>query len=270
MVEILGEPEDLFRRIRKDTDCSNILTATDECFKIAREIFEKNEITAEDLSLECYKEIDPGYEDDEFETAPSHNVIIMYINDTDEENKTKYELLTQRKEEICQGQPKTVKVFPMTRAFTQEEEDKGYFSSVIAKKGNDKESKKADIIFGIKPDQTLLMIKAKPEEGISINTYEPENDEEKDKCVKMLKKAFCSMLDNNNWIASLALMNTIQKYNEKPNSNMNYLDLSNPESENEKTKDITTRELLKELQSRGLSFGKVEITVKQEVDLDSI
>ncbi len=270
LTAILDEPENLFQRMRKDAECSQLHVAIDECFKVVKEVFGKDDLTLKEIDLECYKEIDPGYENDEFETAPSHNVIIMYIDDIDETNKAIYERLTQRKEEMCQGQPKTVKIFPLIRDFSKEEENKGCFSSVVSKPKEKKEIQKENIVYGNKPGQTLMMVNVVSDKDVIIHAYQPENDEEKDKCVKMLDETFSTILNDDNSAISQALKKTITAYNEKHKKDMNYLDLTNPDSENKATGCITTRELLKELKSRGLSFGKVEITVKQEVDLDSI
>ena len=50
----------------------------------------------------------------------------------------------------------------------------------------------------------------------------------------------------------------------------NYLDLTNPASENSAAGEITTRELLRELKARGVSFDGLQITIKSDINIDEI
>lgn len=65
--------------------------------------------------------------------------------------------------------------------------------------------------------------------------------------------------------------------NKKNNENMkndamnnNYLDLTNPNAENKAAGALTTRELLRELKARGVSFDGIQITIKSDINIDEI
>ena len=65
--------------------------------------------------------------------------------------------------------------------------------------------------------------------------------------------------------------------NKKSNENMKndtmnngYLDLANPNAENKAAGALTTRELLRELKARGVSFESLQITIKSDINIDEI
>ena len=64
--------------------------------------------------------------------------------------------------------------------------------------------------------------------------------------------------------------NNRNKQNNNTVTMNNYLDFTNPDAENQAAGALTTRELLRELKARGVSFDNLQITIKSNINIDEI
>lgn len=130
--------------------------------------------------------------------------------------------------------------------------------------------------YGIGNGKTLLKI-VDTSTGLDIVTAETAgalNEEEKDKYKELMRFAFSCLLKGKfTGIVHDAIKETINeelKNNENTMNENNYLDSTNPASANAAAGALTTRELIRELKSRGLSFDNLRITIVQNINADEI
>lgn len=71
-------------------------------------------------------------------------------------------------------------------------------------------------------------------------------------------------------IAKITESNDNNDTKENETMETNYLDRNNPGSDNQAAGLLTTRELLKELSGRGVTFDGLAITIKQDIDINAI
>lgn len=130
--------------------------------------------------------------------------------------------------------------------------------------------------YGIGNGKTLLKI-VDTGTGLDIVTAETAgalNEEEKDKYKELMRFAFSCLLKGKfTGIVHDAIKETINEELKKRENTMNennYLDSTNPASANAAAGALTTRELIRELKSRGLSFDNLRITIVQNINTDEI
>jgi len=130
--------------------------------------------------------------------------------------------------------------------------------------------------YGIGNGKTLLKI-VDTGTGLDVVTAETAgalNEEEKDKYKELMRFAFSCLLKGKfTGIVHDAIKETINeelKNNENTMNENNYLDSTNPASANAAAGALTTRELIRELKSRGLSFDNLRITIVQNINTDEI
>lgn len=146
-----------------------------------------------------------------------------------------------------------------------------------AKAGDGSETEtQEDEEYGIGNGKTLLKI-IDTGTGLNIHTAENAgaiNEDEKDKYKEIMRFAFNALLKGKfTGIVHDALKETINeelKNNENTMNDNNYLDSTNPASANAAAGELTTRELIRELKSRGISFDNLRITIVQDINIDEI
>ena len=129
--------------------------------------------------------------------------------------------------------------------------------------------------YGIGNGKTLLKI-VDSGTGLDIVTAETAGalrEEEKDRYKKIMRFAFgCLLREQFASIVHEAIKETFNEHknNEITMNENNYLDRTNPASANAAAGALTTRELIRELKSRGLSFDNLRITIVQDINTDEI
>lgn len=129
--------------------------------------------------------------------------------------------------------------------------------------------------YGIGNGKTLLKI-VDSGTGLDIITAETAGalrEEEKGKYKEIMRFAFGCLLKEQ--FASIVHEAIKETFNEHKNNvitmnETNYLDSTNPASANAAAGALTTRELIRELKNRGLSFENLRITIVQDINTDEI
>lgn len=132
------------------------------------------------------------------------------------------------------------------------------------------------------PDDGNFLFKilnCKDKELFDVVTPELKTEKEKENFVKKVKDTIFTLLTlTKETPLSQGIKDAIKRYNKKneeikKESTMNennFLDQKNPGSANPAAGELTTRELLKELKSRGVSFDNLEITIRKSIDFNDI
>lgn len=141
-----------------------------------------------------------------------------------------------------------------------------------------------DINFEDRDDGNFLfkILNSKDKELFDVVTPDLDTEKKKEDFVERVSDTIFTLLTlTKEKPLSQGLKNAIKRYNEENKKNeeikkestmidINYLDQKNPGSANETAGGLTTRELLKELKSRGVSFDNLEITIRKTIDINDI
>jgi len=198
---------------------------------VEKSIKEKLCIETENLNIVPYLEITSD-DEEAFETAPARIHIDIVVPDNSEEEQRDYEKILEFFSMAKVKGEVTLTVLPVSGVRKEELRRKNTFTneSPVAVQDPKERNEKQ-----AKPE----VPERKPEEEV-------KNKPNQEKPVKV-------------------------EHEIKPkNMNASYLDETNPGSDNQAAGQLTTRELLKELSGRGVTFDGLAITIKQDIDINAI
>lgn len=137
------------------------------------------------------------------------------------------------------------------------------------------------VAYGLEEGRTMFSITSRGDKGFSVNAPEFADDKERDAFVDAVEGTLFTLLHGDHSDAPLPTAlrrlvdDEIRMAHDTNNTTDNdmetdILNLNNPGAENEALRDVTTRELLRELKARGVEFPAVQITVKKNIDMAEI
>ena len=211
---------------------------------------------------------------DNFENAPAFFKARIMYNDVDYDPEG-YDLLRKALTEDSYpfGFPAVLRIMKST-----DKEFNGIEYDCLPEdfgKEYDKEEEKEEIL-GTRPGETIFKV-VRTEEGFSVKTPDHERNEDQESYQDLLHDIIYSLFKYpaEGDPVRVALLDVAQEiYCNKENTTImnetNYLEETNPGSENATAGALTTRELLKELKSRGISFDNLEITIRKSININDI
>lgn len=128
-------------------------------------------------------------------------------------------------------------------------------------------------------DFLFKILNSKDNELFDVVTPNLGTEKEKENFVKKVRDTIYTLLTlTKETPLTLGLKDAIKRYNkeneeikkENTMNENNFLDQKNPGSANPAAGELTTRELLRELKSRGVSFDNLEITIRKSIDFNDI
>lgn len=136
-------------------------------------------------------------------------------------------------------------------------------------------------ILGTEPGQTVLKIIMNARgDGFTASTPDLSDEQETRKYTESLRDIlYSAMMLKNNSPFTLAIKEAADGYfsqtkeNNKTTNDMpenNYLDCRNPSSDIPGAGELTTRQLLRELIDRGVTFTDLNITIKRNINIEEI
>ena len=299
--ELTGEDDRYFTRSEKDS----VLPPIENLFNAIVETVNTVDNTCKTTLIRSVREQD----EQNLETAQAfYKLDIIFRNRVEEypanNASTIPALITDLQDRIrkdLNGQPVSMKITSLS-ALTNGDNmdldrtefyDEKYFDRDDGKSISGASSEIPSLLpLGFEKNTCLFRIYKDREGLIVADTHNPKDkDERTDYCCAIAEsfKRLVEAGDNNILIGfasgarayresikdnaeALSKFDNIFKELTNNNSTMeiNYLDKTNPTSENEKAGVLTTRELIKELNSRGVSFEKLSITIKQDIDISNI